>query len=164
MRNPKKTLVYNKIDSLVSNNPYLVVAQYSHKYTNTLQELKKISQIYVPKNSICKLYIEEKFGKEIPTLNIFEGPTFILGLKNVQDIAKASSIIEKSKIKVYGGIFNETFLYFADLGAFMKLVTDPNIVEKTYFSLNYSRKINQSLVSIIPKYYHFIFKMTKLDK
>lgn len=160
MREQKKTLVYNKIDSLVMNNPYVIIAQYS-KSSKAIDQLKNLSQFYIPKNSICKLYIKKNFGKDHVSLNLFEGPIFILALKNLDEIKKISSIIKNAELKIYGGFFEETFLHFADYKMFIELSINQNSIKDKYQSLIWNQLASLNRVSILSHHFRFLERMKK---
>jgi ribosomal protein L10 len=162
MRNHTKTLVYNKIDSLIINNPYVIITQYSNAHSRYLYQLKNHGQLYVPKNSICRLYIKDRFVKKTLAIHIIEGPILILGVRTNDDISKIFSIIQEFEMKVYGGIFNQVFFDFAEIKTFTKLIRDERINEKVFYSLNYSRQIYSNLLSILCNHVKLLTKIKRV--
>lgn len=148
-RNHIKKVVYNKIDSLIIDNSYVIITQYSSAHFNNFHQLKTLCQLYIPKNSICRLYIKDHFDKKTLAINIFEGPILILGLRTKNDVLKIFSMIQEFGIKIYGGFFNRVFFDFAEIKMFIKLIKDERMNEKIFYSLNYSRQIYFNLFSIL---------------
>ena len=130
MRGYQKKLIQGKIHDIFQANKYILIGRYDGGPAFLWKDIKKEVNLFIPKNSLCRLALNTQGLWKTPLLenmqNVFGGPIFILFTQDSEKLKAALMRLTEAKIHVYLGLLDGQLLNFVDVQQLHSLLRDSN--------------------------------------